>query len=470
MVRGKRELEAAVGRAALKAARASTKFPGSNRATPRGSIYPYVYRVGEEFVVGAPDATELRKSLWLEQATLDAAMSHVERLNNEGLESPPQPTPLAEWIVEESVVLGLDTEGDLDRISMATDDQCGSWQWNDAVRWVVQLQLDAASIILAHYAPHDMRLLQEAGLVVHPHKWRCTLVAHGLLHPHRNRGLGYAAPMYFPVMPWKGMIEDDPELYSVMDAWVLVKMWAAMGPSMDTLRLWPLYQQDLTLTRMLHEPLGNGRNAGQVPGIQGNESTVTRAAGCLENKDTRSHSDHPGWLTAVVSDPDGRIACGIRDPYAAALRFLCGFELPALEGAAREALVRYACGLGIDASRKGTGRLTPLLEEFPTRASLKAVEGFAEVDAWLATVKRQLHRDKHVANPFGRRWNHGTGQQAAQFLLLSTINDVMRGRITKTGIKPCRLSFGCAWLESSDKAAAFLAGQNPTLPQVEVLP
>lgn len=448
LVRGRGELAAAVGKDALTAAVASTKFPGATRAVPRGSIHPFVYDLpggGGGYVVAAPDESQVRRSNWLEQASLDAATAHVIEVQAHGVKTPPPPVPVSEWIVEESVVLALDTEGQLDRISLATEDQSGSWQWSHPVLCRVQEQLDAASLVLAHYAPHDIALLRNAGLDVHPEKWRCTLVAHRLLNPYRNRGLGYAAPMYFPVRPWKHLIETDPELYNVMDAWVLIEMWRTMQPRLEQERLYPLLLRDMALQELLHEPIADHRNAGFIPGVQGHQDAVTRAATVLEDPYTRRDSDPTGWLTADLPVADGRVACGLRDPFSEALRFLTGTGLePTLAGASREALVRTLLGYGIDAARKGSDRLAPITPDFPTRKSLTGlIEQHPEVEGYLSAVRKQLNRDRFVANPFGRRWWRGTPGQAARFLILSTIADIMAEALVAARVKPARATIGC---------------------------
>ncbi len=444
MVRGKKDLIARVGKDAVARAVASTKFPGSPRAIPRGSWHPYVYKVDGGYIVATPDDAQIRKSMWLDVASYEAAQSHVERLTRDALPKPPEPVSVHEWKIEQGATLALDTEGDLDRISLSTETQAASWQWSEPVRQVVQAQLDAASTVLAHYAIHDRSLLALAGLSSDPLKWRCTLVAHVLLNPYRNKGLGYAAPMYFPVEPWKAGLEDDPEMYSLLDAWVLTQMWPVMRDRMDALRLWPVYFQDLKIQEMFHEPLASGGNTRFLPRNKGHEGPVERAAACLESESAYRDAHPKGWLTAQFPDPDGRIACGLRDPYAAAFHYLSGTRLRAVDGSLAEARARILYGRGIDKARKGGDGLAPLLSDFPTRKDLTdaLAEDWQVLANWRKTAKRQLARDKHVTNPFGRKWFNGSADQAVRFLTLSTVNDAIRQRIIRTGIRPSHLSFG----------------------------
>ena len=465
IVFGKPDLTKAIGMDAVAEAIASTRFPGSSRAIPRGTWHPYVFEREGRWFVAAPTEAEIVKSKFTLMPSAEAAVSHYRRLLDG--ERPRTPDTVAvspsDWTLEDGVVLALDTEGDCERVSLATPTQAASWQWSEPVRQLVQTQIQRSSEVLAYFAHYDHDLLVEHGVDPHTEKWRCLLVAHRLLNPWRLKGLGYAAPLYAMCEPWKAKIDGDEEDYSLKDAWILQEMWPLMQRQLTERRLLDVYGQELALqfagvtTRSVHQ-------------IQGREDPVTRAASILETPLFRQHYQPEGWLSAAPAVDGDRGVAGIRHPYLAAFKFCTGHTVDPEDPVEREALVRWMCGYGIDKSRKGGKGLAPLLDRFPDRRSLEAVrEQYPEIHEWLQAVKSLLKRDHYVSNYWGRRWYNGVWQDAARFLLTSTVQDTLKSQIIESGVVPDSFMFGAVLFEDGQRLRSYIREQSGVAPLIENL-
>lgn len=465
VVRGKPALLAKVGKERVRHAIASTRFAGAKRAVPRGTWSGYVYeRENDVPIVSAPTDQEIVRSSFLQYPLLVAALRSAAALA-QGAPTGPRGDQLVHgpsgWSVQGSAVLGLDTEGfnRVERVSLADSTQCCSWQWSEAARAVVQAAVDAASIVLIHYAAHDLDLLAQAGVDVPYHKVRCTMEAGRILAPWRNKGLGYMAPVFAAVSPWKGAMGSDETLYSATDAWVLPRMWEQQGALLKDRYLEEIHLADQHIACLYH-----ARRIRASYTRDGMEGALERASCLMETAGVVEWNLGEGQVLHEVPLTGNGVAVGIRDPYVSAYRCLSGHQLDLPGDIRRRAgIVRYLRGDGVDVARRG------LLDTYPTRrALLDAID--PEVTAWHERVAESLRRDDHVANPIGRRWYYGTSRMATRFLLESTIMDTYRRQVLASQLVPVHQSLYHAAFASPDDAASFLSNQSRVLPKLEVLP
>jgi len=173
--------------------------------------------------------------------------------------------------------LSLDTEGraSIDRVSVAWGAVAGTFAWDPLGRAAVRDMVARCGLLLIYNAAYDVPLLEAEGVPVDRAKVRDLMLAHCVLNPWRERGLGKAAPLYIPVYPWKG--STDPEYYSLYDAWVPLQMWPRMLDLLEHRRL-------LTTLDREHAMMWRLADTGikPKPTWYGKETPVTKAAGLLE--------------------------------------------------------------------------------------------------------------------------------------------------------------------------------------------
>ena len=166
-------------------------------------------------------------------------------------------------------VLALDTEGAIDRVSLAGDRWAATLPWDGPAIGLVQDLIHEADVVVMHNAPHDVTLLLANNIEIGKTVVFDTMVAHKMLNPWSDKGLGKAAPIYGPFAPWKG--HPDPEWYSLMDAWVLIPMYTRMMNLLCERKMYPLFHREMSLLWRLGDYYR--------PAWHGNENTVTHATG-----------------------------------------------------------------------------------------------------------------------------------------------------------------------------------------------
>lgn len=238
---GKQALGDLIGHERVREAQATRKF-GEQRATQRSTWVGYAFQMGpNKWAVGLPDPDRVRKQGFAITPVFRAALRNAfwlaegfrpleaRRLD---LGSPPPMDPFGQ-----AVAIDVETAGGhVCRVSLAHEDggslYAGSWEW-DAVRAaLVSRYIEPFSTVVAHNAPFDYALLAKAGLVLDRGSLACSMVAHQLMCPSWRAGLGWCAPLYALLEPFKHLDESDPELYNQMDSVATILMWNAMQRSL----------------------------------------------------------------------------------------------------------------------------------------------------------------------------------------------------------------------------------------------
>lgn len=279
LVFGRAALCRRIGEARVKEVEAWTKFPGQ-RMTRRATWDCYLHAVsGDSYVVATLDPDTVRKMQYANWPAVESAVNWALMLGKGG--SPLRPTHITLAALTpppanlDPAILGLDTEGAdrIERVSLALGDWACSVPWDAPGKALTKRLIGEASTVLLWNAPHDMGLLEAEGIEIEIQKVRDLMVAHTVLNPWRERGLGKAAPLYIPVEPWKH--SADMEWYSAMDAWVLLPLWQAIESLLAERKMGDLFLRDQDIAFRTHHLSAKPR-WGKC------ENTVTKAAGLLE--------------------------------------------------------------------------------------------------------------------------------------------------------------------------------------------
>lgn len=278
LVYGRSALVKRIGEDRVREAEAWTKFEGQ-RLTRRSAWDCYCHATEDGFVVATLDPDTVRKAQWENWPAIEAAVDWAVWLLRGNTPLRPATVSLAALDTPptnlDPGILGLDTEGmfHVERVSLARGDWACSVPWDGPGKALTARLIAEAHTVLLFNAPHDVGLLEAEGIQIPMVKVRDLMVAHTLLNPWRERGLGKAAPLYVPVEPWKH--SKDLEWYSAMDAWVLLPMWERMEARLIDRRL---------LTRLVvdQEFAFRTHHLSAKPRWGKCENTVTKAAGLLE--------------------------------------------------------------------------------------------------------------------------------------------------------------------------------------------
>jgi len=402
------EAKRLLGPARVKEAAASVLWPGAKRAKPRASWAPYCYDMGNgDWVVTCPDPANLPKMGWMSAPAIDAAVSHVVYLQANGKAwAPPNPIySVDDWTRSRDGILAIDIEGfdgNVDRVSVCDSTQSLSVQWSKQVAdWYYSLFDKTGVMGVAHNAPFDAAGLGQAGI-------HCTMVAHKLVNPWCSAALGHAAPLYVPgLTPWKHMNEDDPELYNLMDAAVLIPMWGSLVGCMDKRKSMGVYDADLRAEYLQFEHPDRITNT-----INGTRPTpVTRAAGIIETAKQGPGMPHliDRWalLGQIVGAP-------IKHSKVAHLE---------------EIQWREALGYGVRQIRNGSSEYPNGVAGMPKAWKDGAIGGvfhkFREANpaykAWSERLRRQAGKDSYVTALDGRRAYGLRGGETQRFVIWAEI-------------------------------------------------
>ena len=136
----------------------------------------------------------------------------------------------------------------ISRISFATPDVCGSFQWLPAVQKAAKeiLEGDTGPELIAHNAAYDTsRLRRHAEIETSDTRIRCSMIAAMCDEPDLRKGLGFVAPRELLCVPWKHLDDEDPAKYNAMDSQVTAMIWEGLKPSLQHDGQWPFYVETL---------------------------------------------------------------------------------------------------------------------------------------------------------------------------------------------------------------------------------
>ena len=260
-------------------AKAKWQGKGQARADWRGYAHPDI-RGG--WFIGMPDDDFQTEAHFHKRPILDAATRSVEYLAEHGAPIAPTQKHYSVSTMPDHIegVLALDTEGQgrVLRASAAWVDESGihacSLPWNEpARRWFARACQQATEVVMWH-AKHDVDLLAQDNVYVDSGSVHDAMDAHQILHPGFKRGLGHAAPLYGCFQMWKHWAQNDPEEYSLYDAFVPLVMWLRMREVLEETHRWRLY--------LMERAFQGSIQFSAKPRWEGDENAVTKAAGLLE--------------------------------------------------------------------------------------------------------------------------------------------------------------------------------------------
>ena len=417
-----------LGASRLKELAASTQYKGE-RAKPRSIWAPYVIGTADRyFVVTCPDPSDLPKQGWRSRPAIEAAAAHIAYLiKHKGSWQPPNAAySLHECVQPQAGIVGIDIEGpcgSVDRIGIATKDQCISLQWTaDVAAFAQEMFNNPALTFVAHNAPFDhYGLTQELGDGFCS-RFGCTMVASRLINPWRPIGLGKCAPLYVPgLFPWKHLSATDPELYNLMDAAVLPPMWEKLSQMITSRHMDRAYRADLDFAydHFAWELEHDTRITYSVNWV---ETAVTKAAGIIETARQGPGQEHQvDWWDAVCS------AVGYE---------LCYDEPP---HSWHDGIIdRHILGYGPRQIRNGGQEFPNGVSGLPPGCKDKCIKEITDAfdkenpsfTKWRNRLRRQARKDGYVTAPDGRRGYGFTVGEVQRFVIFAEI-----GRRLKLAMK-----------------------------------
>lgn len=343
-------------------------------------------------------------------------------------------------------ILAIDTEGatSITRYSLSDGTQSLSAPWDAGAATLLNRLIPKYQWIAGHQmVDHDWEMLREAGVDLPRTKVFDTMVAHQCLMPHHRAGLGWSAPLYAPIEPFKhlGSRPRDKEQYALLDA---VHCWGMANEQIDQLdaaRLeYVFYKVEMSfrwrLADMRREGVWingpNGRPFKVRPryalkGVgKGYFSTVT---GEVESFDPPI-APHDGsrkrrGAVHLLPEPGQRLVrCSIRNAEATILEYLVGRSIRRPVGMEPAVASAIARGRGPRQFQKDLGL------NLGDKKAKALIADFAELNpGWVTLVERltaQLRGEGFVVNPFGRRAGLGDAREALAFLLASTEMDLLK--------------------------------------------
>ena len=415
---GKKPLSQLVGFDTVKQALAMTKFEG-RRAVQRGTWENYCYlKPKGGWVVGVKDPAQATKLGLQALSAVEVGIRWGQRIRDgeEPFTAPKPKYHASEFDQEDPCeVVGIDFEGtDMPtRVSIGTKQQTVTSQMDLPTRTLLRSVVEKASTVVMHNCVFDLAMAEKVGVEIDRAKVFDTMIAHQILNPWQRRGLGHCASLYVMTAPWKGI--EDEELYSLMDAAILVPMYEAQVAEIE--RTHQRGVLDMEMQIALHEK-------SHFPRVFGKEAYITRAAGAMEPTGPVNASYDWTDLCRPRSNP---LVLSLKSPIRTVCRRLFGDP-----GDLTEMEALHVLGFGVRQIRNGSSAnavdaLKPNETEKETKDRLAAFdEAHSDFVAWRNQVHAAAQRDGFVTNPFGRRAYMLFGGEAQRFVALSTLFDLLK--------------------------------------------
>lgn len=471
VIYGREALEKLVGKDHVRAVRCVRKYPGQKKATPRADWWPYCYAVGDDWVVACEEPQKLEKSARWADAEGVGVARRWGSLPAPFAPSSPVYHP-SDWTDFKPTTLALDVEGELGtvtRISVATDNQCGTFSWDEVSKQLTQLLVSKARKIIGWNLAYDMRCLAVEGVKILESRAFDLMTAHKILNPWRIAGLGHAAPLYAPLQAWKHFDEGDMEEYALRDAANLIPIYHEMLEQLKVRRQLKHYVEIDMPSYFKLERIGAQdvqTNRGYVSRRfvarrRGKESPETVAAWLMESHPRIGLPGSPEGKPPLELDERYSVY-RIGDAYRRIISSLAGQPL-----ACDEHMVRMVMGYGPKQAYSGSADgLSPLPTE---RTMTQLKQDFAKlmskhpkVDNWIKRLKKQRVNDGFVVNPFGRRCYVTSKKQPQRWVVESTLADTLRLGMDLFPQSPVHLvEDGWVFLDPVDVAACLQAIHFP---------
>ncbi len=339
--------------------------------------------------------------------------------------------------------LAIDTEGrgTITRFSLCDGSQSLTAQWDQSAQRLIEKIAPSYRWIVGHnIIDYDLELLEKQGVVFPRQQIADTMVAHQCLLPHHRAAIGWAAPLYLPLEPWKHLGQSQTDVYALKDAVNDLFMWERQYEMLMERHLEYLFFEveqpfRFLLNRLRRTGFATDGPTGRpftvrpryaLKGVgKGHYSVVTGEV------EARNPPIDPLWggkrrrgSVPVHAAPGQRLfTCRLHDPILPLITHFTGqrLEVGSLEPSIARAIAR---GRGPRQFQKDLGL------QLGDKKAKEMIAEFRDVNPgwvnWASRLASQLYGEGFVTNPFGRQAALGSFSDALAFLFDSTEMDLLK--------------------------------------------